>query len=297
MKKLDKDYLKAESRKLEASLIGFLYHSLVHDVPKVKQFVYVRRILDGFVAKIPELSSSEAREIKNTCIKKLFTVQKMAQNSLRKLVLKKNGINYQEIIQNRSNEAFNIIEKWLINTKTISHSVDCVISHTLSRAKKSELDEMMAGEGNIFYICSYNTECAQDHAAYQGKIYVDSSWATRCSDTDRAKISAFIKNKGIMTIQKAINAPVYMCTRPNCSHYFKTISVEDALSKSASKILKEKNMIQEGSRHDTRSSALRSYKNRLDLKSMLWKIMPCNNLAKSISHDKQLIKKWQKIGG
>ncbi len=83
--------------------------------------------------------------------------------------------------------------------------------------------------GNIFYITSFYGDCAKDHAAYQGKIYVDKDWEANAPKDRLDEIRNYISSHNIMTVQEVMGAPVYLTTRPNCRHYFQYIDIDSVL--------------------------------------------------------------------
>lgn len=89
----------------------------------------------------------------------------------------------------------------------------------------------------IFYLCSHHTNCAPDHLAYQGKVYVDRFWRTKVSGVDYYKVLSYIKNRKILTIQQIVKSPVWLTTRPNCKHYFTPIRTDEVLQSSPKRLL------------------------------------------------------------
>lgn len=74
----------------------------------------------------------------------------------------------------------------------------------------------------IFYACSSHSKPAKDHADYQGKIYVDRYWRKYCTGTIPEwmilAIEDFIQKNKIITVQKVMGPPVWLCVRPFCRH-------------------------------------------------------------------------------
>lgn len=74
----------------------------------------------------------------------------------------------------------------------------------------------------IFYACSSHSKPAKDHADYQGKIYVDRYWRKYCTGMMPewliAAVEDFIQKNEIISIQKIMGPPVWLCTRPYCKH-------------------------------------------------------------------------------
>lgn len=90
----------------------------------------------------------------------------------------------------------------------------------------------------VFYIVNEFSDCADDHAEYQGKIYYDDRWQSfGFTEEAEQKIAKRILDKRMLSIQKVRNEPPYLTTRPNCRHSFKPIPIDTALNKDNRKIL------------------------------------------------------------
>lgn len=101
---------------------------------------------------------------------------------------------------------------------------------TIQNIAVEKMNERTDNLGIIFYLASEHPDCADDHKDYQGKIYIKDSWRTIIKQKELIpKIEAFINQKRIMTIEKAIAQPIWLSTRPNCRHYFMPITVQQAL--------------------------------------------------------------------
>lgn len=84
--------------------------------------------------------------------------------------------------------------------------------------------------GIIFYLASEHADCADDHANYQGKIYVKRNWEIIIKQAELVpRIREFINSKQLMAIEDVIEKPIWLTTRPNCRHYFIPITIKQAL--------------------------------------------------------------------
>lgn len=84
--------------------------------------------------------------------------------------------------------------------------------------------------GIIFYLASEHSDCADDHANYQGKIYVKRNWETIIKQAELVpRIREFINSKQLMAIEDVMEKPIWLTTRPNCRHYFIPITIKQAL--------------------------------------------------------------------
>lgn len=84
--------------------------------------------------------------------------------------------------------------------------------------------------GVVFYICSSHSDCANDHADYQGKVYYDETWQTYTPESMQDDVAKYIRNNKLMTIQSVRDNKPFLCTRPNCRHTFKPITIDQALN-------------------------------------------------------------------
>ena len=158
------------------------------------------------------------------------------------------------------------------------------------REKNAYLRDLMSD--GIFYLCSWHKDCAADHKDYQGKIYVSEDWEERCLDGDQGKIRAYIKNHNCITVQEVIGDPVYMITRPNCRHYFISVSVDEVLHSSVKKLLKQHDLVKEGHVKNDSYYAYREYYERVKLLITLRNTCPCEELEADIRKTRKLMKKW-----
>ena len=160
--------------------------------------------------------------------------------------------------------------------------------------------------GLIFWICSSHGDCANDHADYQGKIYVDEDWSSMVQQKDFDRVYNYISSNRIETKQDVENGFPYLCTRPNCRHYFMPLSIDEVLGNKPNELLKEKNMIKgkydsekyqslQTQRYEERQ--IRKYKQRQEQNELALKKMPKgeerDKLEKQILRDKQLVRNHQ----
>ena len=141
--------------------------------------------------------------------------------------------------------------------------------------------------GVIFYICNAFSDAADDHSAWQGKIYYD-------KDVGRSnEVREFIKKKKLKSVQWVRGKPVWLTTRPNCRHFLTSISVQQAMGVEPKNLLaalkltsgkhKDKNYdLTQKQRYNERQ--IRKYKTRLESNE---------KLGNDIAQDKLLVRKWQ----
>jgi hypothetical protein len=150
-------------------------------------------------------------------------------------------------------------------------------------------------------------DCAEDHLPYQGKLYYDRFWRRYVTDPEARKtVLEIIKARGLRSMQWVINRPVWLITRPNCRHFFRQISIADAIGNVPS-ILSQITS-QEGPRggfqtiyHSTRGAwytgknveaIIKKYRERLQFHQGLYNAFPSEALKDAIRKDRLLLKKW-----
>lgn len=147
-----------------------------------------------------------------------------------------------------------------------------------------------------FYLCSSHTDSAEDHKPWQGKVYIDEN----CDDE---KCLALAREYHMKTYQWVIAEPVWMVTRPNCRHYFKSLTYKEVKGKSYDDLVKEHNMHREiGDRPIMQTLkggqdveiVIKSYEERLKMHLAMYRVRPNEFLKSAINKDKLLLKKWKK---
>lgn len=107
--------------------------------------------------------------------------------------------------------------------------------------------------GAVFVLCSSHGDCAPDHEALQGKLYVDDDWVAKVSPEERSEVEAEILSRGLEKAGKVAGAPFFLWTRPNCRHTFLRLSLADVRGKTDERLLDEFGM-----RFPTRRADLRA---------------------------------------
>ena len=135
-----------------------------------------------------------------------------------------------------------------------------------------------------FALVSKHLDSAIDHEDYQGKLYLLTN--------DLQESELLLANKlGInRTLASVMHDKPYLITRPNCRHYFITLSESDIGSKSVDTLLKENKMITKvGSR------VIKNLRNNTSIKlnyyKTLYKVRKIPYLAKRIKKLKELVEK------
>ena len=135
-----------------------------------------------------------------------------------------------------------------------------------------------------FVLVSKHLDSAIDHIDFQGKIYLLTN--------DLQESELLLANKlGInKTLASVMHDKPYLITRPNCRHYFITLSESDIGSKSVDTLLKENKMLTKvGSR------VIKNLRNNTSIKlnyyKELYKVRKIPYLASRIKKLKELVEK------
>lgn len=164
--------------------------------------------------------------------------------------------------------------------------------------------------GRIFYLASSHNDSAADHIDYQGKVYIDDKWKYMVQGKNLQKmIQSFISKNHIKTLQWVVGKPVWFITRPNCRHYFKAITIEDALTKDATTLVRNHKMHRAVGNEDMKpiwhstnktwytrnniENIIKKYQDRLDFYNGLYQVHKTPTLKAQIEKTRLLINKWR----
>lgn len=84
--------------------------------------------------------------------------------------------------------------------------------------------------GFVFFMCDVHPNCADDHKAYQGKIYVDKNWRSRVPSELYLPVLSYIELRHIRTVQSVLWKPVWLTTRRYCHHRLHEIPTTTVLN-------------------------------------------------------------------
>lgn len=149
------------------------------------------------------------------------------------------NIVYRELMSDKNRILYEGIEKYtkkLDNAYSVNYANGRKVSYRAYTDMRIRTDinnyasDMLqkSGEqlGIAFYLCNALIDCADDHADYQGKVYLADNWrAILKNNHDAIK---FAEDNNLMTLSQVKDAPIYLTTRPNCRHYFIPITFEQA---------------------------------------------------------------------
>ena len=135
-----------------------------------------------------------------------------------------------------------------------------------------------------FALVSKHLDSAIDHIDFQGKIYL------LTNDLQESELLLASKLGITRTLASVMHDKPYLITRPNCRHYFITLSESDIGNKSVDTLLKENKMITKvGSR------VIKNLRNNTSIKlnyyKELYKVRRVPYLASRIKKLKELVEK------
>lgn len=135
-----------------------------------------------------------------------------------------------------------------------------------------------------FALVSKHLDSAIDHIDFQGKIYL------LTNDLQESELLLAKKIGITRTLASVMHDKPYLITRPNCRHYFITLSESDIGNKSVDTLLKENKMITKvGSR------VIKNLRNNTSIKlnyyKELYKVRRVPYLASRIKKLKELVEK------
>ena len=246
--------------------------------------------------------------IKNDCYDKYI------ENYVRKVVKKaKQTEDYDKLFNDMLIEGINAIV--FSQARKMESNMKDEVIHNMVEKNRWDLKNKVFGEdevikAKIFYLASHHIDSAEDHRQWQGKIYVDKNWEMLLNKypETKKKVKKFIEEQDIRDFQWVIGKPVYFITRPNCRHYFKPLTIEQALSFSPTTLLHRYNMTHSVGKQDmkpiktsgsvtyTRSNIeniIKKYQERLDYHEGLYKVKQTDEMKRYVDKDKLLIKKWK----
>lgn len=172
-------------------------------------------------------------------------------------------------------------------------------------AIKAWSDESLSS-GEVICLASWHADSAEDHKDAQGRFYVFQGWRSYVSDPEeRRRIEDFIKRERVMSVEDVMGAPTYFITRPNCRHWMKAMTIDEAESAPITALLDKygmRRMVGErGHRHPLPQAkivakrAIDKYSMRLAFHERLLKIRKTDQARRDVARDKGLIAKWRAI--
>lgn len=166
---------------------------------------------------------------------------------------------------------------------------------------RTKHDEIYGREGMLaqattspFFLCSSHPNPAKGHADWEGKMYYDADWESKgtYSDSEKASIRAYIRNRKLHTVQWVVGEPVYLVTRRNCKHYLMNIPLSEVLHSSPKSLLRKHKMYMKDEEPASQEIlTYREYYNRLKIEEALEEVIPNQLLKQDVVNDKKLLYK------
>ena len=172
--------------------------------------------------------------------------------------------------------------------KLINH----YITHEAEEKKTKIIEDYITAsrrDGKWIYLARSHEDSAKDHKPYQGKLYYD-------ENAPEEVISGIKNQRRLKSIQWVMGDPVWFITRPNCRHYFVSMTVFEAMNSNTKHLQKRYNThTKEGNRAfaTPRTVAIEEYEDRLKLLKTLYRENPNEYLKKLIQKTEMLLKKWK----
>lgn len=266
---------------------------------------------DGLVKKKPinEINRDIRRIlIKNDCY------DKYVENYVRKVVKKgKKTTDLDKLFDDSLLIGLNAIifnKARKQESKEKDEIIDNMIKKNRWDIENKVFEDKTIRNAKIFYLASQHLDSAKDHKDYQGKIYVDKNWNLLLKSYPNVKkeVGEYIEKNHIQTFQWVTGSPVYFITRPNCRHYFKPITIDQAINESASSLIKRFKMIHTVGKENMKpiysdsgasytrnniENIIKKYEERLEYHEGLYKVNPSDELKRYIDKDQLLINKWK----
>lgn len=130
-------------------------------------------------------------------------------------------------------------------TRTVSFRtyIEMKLRTDLNNLAIETMNEAADQLGIVLYLCSSYGDCASDHAAYQGRVYIKKNWKSFVPKEQQSKYEEYIKTNGTLYFEDVTQNKPWLCTRPNCRHSMTPITFEQALnvSKTLSDLNKKAN--------------------------------------------------------
>ena len=125
----------------------------------------------------------------------------------------------------------------------MSRSWNKINEHCSIRTRKQDNRDLMhasRAQGQVFYLCTAHSGCAEDHVEWQGRIYVDRFWRNTLKDDPETlyAVKSYLNNHEIKTVQWVMGPPVFLITRPYCRHRMIPIPIQEVLHGSLNHIQK-----------------------------------------------------------
>ena len=201
-------------------------------------------------------------------------------------------------VQKRAEKVYTVLKQNIQvmehQKNTIADSIEFRIKHQMINGRKGIIEANRASKDySPFFVSSYHKNCAEGHKKWQGRLFYDSEWKMFISPNDENYdlIENFIVKHQLFSIQWVTGPDVFLLTRRNCTHFFKTVSIKEALD-GTYHIPVQPDRIEAYKRarymdYVDRNKMLKSFKKNLP------KNISCKQLNLDIKRANRLEKKWK----
>lgn len=286
------------------SYLSQIFYSLCNGDKQRKIHQDIRKITKVYKAKY----DFESTKLENYVIK-------VADRTRKKVIipLMVKGV----ILLSMSQVADNIVKEWQ-SLQLFTNTNKLINERVREQETKDKTDaiesfiKICRSKKEIFFLSSDHDDCAEDHKDYQRRLYVDSAWQKDIFfKANKDAIRQFIAGNNIKTFQWVTGKPVWLITRPNCRHYFVSLTFGEVKNNTIQELVDKYNTHSTFGKRQyqpiwhpanqqwyTRENVIAiidKYRERLSYHLSLYKKVKSDELKRLIDKDKLLLKKWEKL--
>lgn len=272
--------------------MALIANGLTHGAPKKKTMDSIRKEISKLAHSVL-LTHEEESQLYMSYLSRYISISKRTWSELRKAknaLPDKEDADYAKLLDLRQSVCYQAIRPHLDDVR----SDRTVLSDRVELRKKGEMLRAALSEDAVFYLCSSHVDPAEDHADWEGKLYVKERWAEMIRDSrTRAAVRRFIRSRKIRTVEWVTGAPVYMVYRPNCKHYLMPVKTSDALRTSVDGLLSSMGMWMRDEPPLTDSERQkRRYADKLKELSYLKTMCPSKALKADMRRTRAVLSRW-----
>lgn len=301
-------YIKRRLFQSKVNITGLIVNGIVHHAPKATVIKQIRKEV-SLISRAIGLNQAETNQMYYDSLAEYNVVSKKTYTSLRRID-KKFGKkeDYEENLRQRMSSVYNTVRKSYIQPNRleqernrIAYSAEHRIKHDAIYGRSGLIQDARSradtGGYSPFFLASAHPNPAKDHADWEGKYYFDEDWEQYISDEElKYKISSYIRNHKLHTIQFVTGDGIWLGLRKNCKHFFKNIPVDEVLHNSRKKLLSKYKMYHENEQPISREvEYYRNYYNRLKELEALNQLIPNEQLKKDITETRKMMNKWKEL--
>lgn len=272
--------------------MALIANGLTHGVPKKKTMDSIRKEI-ARLSRTVLLTHEESSDLYMSFLSRYISISRKTWSELRKAknaLPDKSDPDYAEALELRQTVCYQAIRPHLDDVR----SDRTVLGDRIEQRRKREMLQAAMSEDAVFYLCSSHVNPAEDHADWEGKLYVKERWAEMIQDSrTRAAVRRFIRSRRIRTVEWVTGEPVYMVYRPNCKHYLMPVKTSDALRTSVDGLLTQMNMWMRDEPPLTDAQRQkRRYSDRLKELAYLKTMCPSKSLKADMRRTRAVLARW-----